>query len=347
MIAWQRRWPGNFSVLRTVVGLTYALSISASAAQSTMPDPTNLSGVAGTKAQESEKVDPREPEQMIAVSPNKNPAGDEVSQYLWSVYQRSAAKRDSHGDFTWKDGAAAGRSGFTVEEYVIGGMDPDFRELLFHAGRAMDAAGIDWTILSAFRDDYRQNIAAGFKAHDDNSFHGGSAATGGYGHGCAADLTSSDALLSTDIVGDWFDKNGGPFGLYRPLPRIDPAHVQPRGQWHQLAATLREGRIGGDQTPSGAFDAELGHAIAAEPKAEPSAVSWEQLNCVRPQLKDGPNEIAVNTHHTRWRLSRAQNFAAVRSYFRSPQVGKPRLAYATSVRHAVPRPVAKMLRRHV
>jgi hypothetical protein len=58
-------------------------------------------------------------------------------------------------------------------------MDPDFREQLFAMGRAMDAAGIDWTILSAFRDDYRQNLAAGLKARVDNSFHGGSAATGG------------------------------------------------------------------------------------------------------------------------------------------------------------------------
>src|SRR6516225_337507 len=72
---------------------------------------------------------------------------DEVKQYLWSVYQRSSTKIDSRGDFTWKDASAAARLGLSMEEYVIGGMDPDFREQLFAAGQAMDAAGIDWTIL--------------------------------------------------------------------------------------------------------------------------------------------------------------------------------------------------------
>jgi hypothetical protein len=47
-----------------------------------------------------------------------------------------------------------------VQDYVIGGMDPDFRELLFQAGNAMDAAGIAWTVLSGFRDDYRPALPA-------------------------------------------------------------------------------------------------------------------------------------------------------------------------------------------
>src|SRR5256885_5744447 len=53
---------------------------------------------------------------------------DQVVSYLWDVYQRSAAKRDGHGDFTWKDQAAAKRMGISIEDYVIGGMHPDFRE---------------------------------------------------------------------------------------------------------------------------------------------------------------------------------------------------------------------------
>jgi hypothetical protein len=56
---------------------------------------------------------------------------DEVKSYLWSVYQRSSAKTDSHGDFTWKDVAAADVWGLSMEDYVIGGIDQDFRELLF------------------------------------------------------------------------------------------------------------------------------------------------------------------------------------------------------------------------
>ena len=69
---------------------------------------------------------------------------DEVDEYLWEVYRRAPSKRDLTGDFTWKDPAAAKRLGMSMPTYVIGGMDPDFREQLYHAGRAMDAAGIRW-----------------------------------------------------------------------------------------------------------------------------------------------------------------------------------------------------------
>ena len=79
------------------------------------------------------------------------PNMDEVDRYLWEVYQRTPIKHDGSGDFTWKDPAAAQRMGVSLPEYAIGGMDPDFREQLYHAGRAMDAAGIQWSILSAFR----------------------------------------------------------------------------------------------------------------------------------------------------------------------------------------------------
>jgi hypothetical protein len=166
----------------------------------------------------------------------------EVDRYLWQVYQRTPNRRDSSGDFTWKDPAAAKRLGMTLPNYVIGGMDADFREQLYHAGRAMDAAGIRWGILSAFRDDYRQRLAAGFKARPGNSQHGGSNATGGYGHGRAVDVTSADG--DADTVWQWLDAHGARYGLYRPMPGADPAHVQPRGSWHNLALALRDGRLG-------------------------------------------------------------------------------------------------------
>jgi hypothetical protein len=60
---------------------------------------------------------------------------------------------------------------------VLGGMDGEFREQLYHAGRAMDAAGLQWSMLSAFRDDYRQSLASGYKASTSNSLHGGSRRT--------------------------------------------------------------------------------------------------------------------------------------------------------------------------
>ena len=152
---------------------------------------------------------------------------DEVRAYLWSVYQRSPAKADGHGDFTWKDITAAARIGLSIEEYVIGGIDPDFREVLYAVGHAMDAAGVEWTILSGFRDDFRQKMASGLKAKVNNSFHGGSAATGGYAHGCAVDLASADRL-DDYRVWRWVDKNARDLALHRPLqgrrPRThDPA----------------------------------------------------------------------------------------------------------------------------
>ncbi len=206
---------------------------------------------------------------------------NEVDRYLWSVYQRSETKRDGSGDFTWKDAAAAARLGLRIDEYVIGGMDPDFRELLFDLGHAMDAAGIDWTILSAFRDDYRQGLAAGFKAHRGYSFHGGSIATGGYGHGCAADLEATDGSEeSNNAVWKWLDQHGERFGIRRPMRQIDPAHVQPVGAWHEAAAELRDKRaeIQHADLPSGAagIEKQIFPASAAE-----AGVSEAQFECVR------------------------------------------------------------------
>jgi len=166
---------------------------------------------------------------------------DEVSQYLWEVYQRQPIKKDGAGDFTWKDPAAAKRMGISMPKYVIGGMDPDFREQLYHAGKAMDAAGLKWSILSAFRDDYRQRIASGIKAAASNSLHGGLARTGGYGHGRAVDITNAEGDM--DEVWDWIDDHGAKYGLHRPMPGYDPAHIQSIGDWRKVAASLRKERL--------------------------------------------------------------------------------------------------------
>ena len=166
---------------------------------------------------------------------------EEVDQYLWEVYQRTAVKSDSSGDFTWKDPAAAKHAGMSMPDYVIRGMDADFREQLYHAGRAMDGNGIKWSMLSAFRDDYRQGLASGFKAHVGNSMHGGSRATGGYGHGQAVDITTADG--DDSAAWHWIDAHGAKYGLRRPIPGPDPAHVQASGKWHEIAIALRNARI--------------------------------------------------------------------------------------------------------
>ena len=134
-----------------------------------------------------------------------------IDEYLWSIYERTP-KIDTNkvterikttvktkgktrtvmktitkyvvGDFTWKDPIAAQRAGMSLKDYVIGGMDRGFKLKLYRALRAMDDAGLMPGITSAFRDDYRQAIAAGNKAASDSSYHGGSR-RGGYGHGLA------------------------------------------------------------------------------------------------------------------------------------------------------------------
>lgn len=165
---------------------------------------------------------------------------DEIDDYLWEVYQRQPVKRDSSGDFTWKDPTAAKRMGLSLADYVIGGMDPGFRERLYKAGRAMDAEGIQWSMLSAFRDDYRQRLASGFKASTGNSLHGGSRRTGGYGHGRAIDITTTDG--DPAAVWRWLDVNGSKYGLHRPLPGPDPAHVQQIGDGGKISVVKRKAR---------------------------------------------------------------------------------------------------------
>jgi hypothetical protein len=181
----------------------------------------------------------------VKPDPRKRDAGlmREVDLYLWEVYQRQPVKKDGTGDFSWKDPAAATRVGKTLQAYVIMGMDPDLREALYHAGKAMDEAGIEWNIVSAFRDDYRQSIAAGLKARTGYSRHGGSRATGGYGHGLAVDVGHVDSKRNGEVW-RWIDANGMKYGLSRPIRHFDPPHVEPRGNWRKVARDLRKDRTG-------------------------------------------------------------------------------------------------------
>ena len=182
-----------------------------------------------------------------------------IDQYLWSVYQR-APKEDTtkvvertkvivktdgkpqtvvkefttlvDQDFTWKDPKAAEKAGMSLMEYVIGGMDRDFKLKLYHALRTMDDAGLSPGITSAFRDDYRQSLASGLKAATNRSYHGGSL-RGGYGHGLAADLVSvkgetrAERFTSSEHLWKWIDLHGKEFGIGRPYLDKDPAHVAP------------------------------------------------------------------------------------------------------------------------
>jgi hypothetical protein len=135
-------------------------------------------------------------------------------------------------DFGWKDPKAAERAGMSLQDYVIGGMDPGFKVKLYHALRAMDDAGLMPGITSGFRDDYRQSIASGKKAASDSSYHGGSR-RGGYGHGLAADLVSvkgdtrAQRWITSEALWQWVDAHGQEYGVGRPYRDRDPPHVGP------------------------------------------------------------------------------------------------------------------------
>lgn len=231
-----------------------------------------------------------------------------IDEYLWSVYQRTP-KQDtvtvpqqvkvtikSKGktrtvtktvaklvdeDFGWKDPKAAEKIGMPMMDYVIGGMDRSFKPKLYHALRAMDAAGLEPGITSGFRDDYRQSLASGKKAADNRSYHGGSL-RGGYGHGLAADLVSvkgatrAERWTSSEALWKWIDAHGRDYGVARIYLDRDPPHVGPidgqeyaekRGHANAKNARTERGRHG----PAASSDhAKTKSAKTAAPKARSS-----------------------------------------------------------------------------
>ena len=182
-----------------------------------------------------------------------------IDDYLWTLYERTqkvdankiverrkvTVKKNGKTrtvvksftkvvdeNFAWKDPESGGQAGMSLIDYVIGGMDREFKLKLFHALRAMDDAGLSPGITSAFRDDYRQSIASGLKAATDRSYHGGSF-RGGYGHGLAADVVSvkgetrAQRRISTEGLWKWIDAHGEEYGVGRPYLDKDPPHVAP------------------------------------------------------------------------------------------------------------------------
>ena len=214
-----------------------------------------------------------------------------VDRYLWALYQRAPKEdtirvpeqrsvtvsvkvkkkrktvtvtktvtktftRSVDENFAWKDQKASERVGMPMADYVIGGMDGNFKLKLFHILHAAEAAGLSPGITSAFRDDYRQSIASGLKAANDRSYHGGSF-RGGYGHGFAADVVSvkgttrAERLTSTQILWKWIDVHAKEYGIGRPYLGRDPPHVAPiDGQeyaTHFRGDTAKHAELGGEE----------------------------------------------------------------------------------------------------
>jgi hypothetical protein len=206
-----------------------------------------------------------------------------IDQYLWSLYERTPkvdtvkveerikVKVKNKGktrtvvktltkyiteDFGWKDPKAAQKAGMSLKDYVIGGMDRDFRRTLYVALRAMDDAGLSPGITSGFRDDYRQELATGNKAASDSSYHGGSR-RGGYGHGLAADLVSvkgdtrADRCTWSETLWKWIDAHEKELGIGRPYLDKDPPHVAPiDGKEYADKRSTAKARLAGLKKPS-------------------------------------------------------------------------------------------------
>jgi len=233
-----------------------------------------------------------------------------IDRYLWALYQRTA-KEDTikvqerravtikrkgktvtvmrsfaklvDQDFTWKDPKAAEHAGMSMMDYVIGGMDKSFKRKLFRTLLAAEAAGLSPGITSAFRDDYRQSIASGLKAASDRSYHGGSS-RGGYGHGMAADIVSTQGTnraqrwVSTEILWKWVDANGKAYGIGRPYLGRDPPHVGPIDGQEYIS---RRGTGDGKQLAS----VKSRKAVRAASQAKPpkAQAAREQKSPVKPQ----------------------------------------------------------------
>jgi transposase-like protein len=212
-----------------------------------------------------------------------------IDRYLWSLYERTrkidairvpertTVRVNQKGktkivektitklveeDFAWKDQNAAERAGMSPMDYVIGGMDPSFRDTLYHALRALEEAGLMPGIVSGFRDDYRQTIAMGLKAQSDKSYHGGSF-RGGYGHGLAADIVSVNGetrverLASSKQLWKWIDTHEKELQIGRPYLDRDPPHVAP---------------IDGEEYAAHRLKANTQHAEAKAMKQRPPAL---------------------------------------------------------------------------
>jgi hypothetical protein len=163
-------------------------------------------------------------------------------------------------DFGWKDPKAAQKAGMSLKDYVIGGMDRDFRGKLYNALRAMDDVGLSPGITSGFRDDYRQELANGNKAAPDSSYHGGSR-RGGYGHGLAADLVSvkgetrEERCTWSEILWKWIDAHEKELGIGRPYLDKDPPHVAPiDGKEYADKRSAAKPRLAGLKKPVAPID---------------------------------------------------------------------------------------------
>ena len=176
-----------------------------------------------------------------------------TGEYLFRAYLRTV-KWDAEC-FEWKDPAAAERTRLSLRDYVIGGVHPVLKDQLHKLFVALEAEECSFGlkckpgITSAFRDDYRQQIATGYKARTGHSMHGGSSVTKGWGDGRAVDVVNASepnffddsGVSASEMMWHHIDTLGPPIGIYRPMPessrRPDPMHLQSMDWLQSLIAS--------------------------------------------------------------------------------------------------------------
>lgn len=152
-----------------------------------------------------------------------------LEDYLWTVDLRVPIKIDSSGYFAWKDITGALNDDMGLRDYVIGGTSESIKLALYFAGKAMDAEGVPWTILSAYRGLMRPGTEGAKAALPIDSKH----YNGGYGKGIAIDIGGvvrippKERYESNQLVWNWLLKNGKKYGLRTHLVPGEPWHIQP------------------------------------------------------------------------------------------------------------------------
>jgi hypothetical protein len=91
---------------------------------------------------------------------------------------------------------------------VIGGMDPEFQEQLYHAGRAMDAAGLQWSMLTRLqlRAEHRGTLHAA-SAETQKAWEKAQAAMDAVAHSATSDRRH--AVTQTTQMQRGFPKSAG------------------------------------------------------------------------------------------------------------------------------------------
>jgi hypothetical protein len=217
------------------LALLWALALSAPAYAKHSPRPTEHKPQTGTISNvKLGAVEPLKPSATMACM--EHPM-DVVDAKLFAIYE-ATPKLDAHGgkehDFTNKDQRAAEHAKMSLKDFVVGGVDPDFRRRLYCLMLGLEEAAILQPelkpgITRMYADAYRQHIAEGLKACDNCTYHG-SLPSLGYGHGIATDVvghgtTTKERELANEKLWAWIDAHYKEYGLGRPYPFRDPVHL--------------------------------------------------------------------------------------------------------------------------